>query len=85
MDLEKKWCVYILECKDGSYYTGITNDIDKRMVTHASGKGSKYVKRRGFRHLIATSLCENKSDAAKAEYFIKQLPKNEKLKWFSNN
>lgn len=80
--MDKPWFVYILECQDGSYYTGVTNDVEKRMKIHKSGKGSKYVKRKGFRHLIATKLCENKSDACKTEYWIKQLPRNEKLNAF---
>ena len=38
--MKKQWCVYILECGDGSYYTGISNDVDARMKAHAEGKGS---------------------------------------------
>ena len=83
--MEDKWFVYILECLDGSYYTGITNDIDKRMNTHAEGKGSKYVYRKGFKKLIAAIPCKNKSDACKAEYQIKKLPRKEKLEWFEKN
>lgn len=41
------WIVYILECTDGSLYTGITNDLERRMKAHATGKGAKYTKRRG--------------------------------------
>ena len=80
--MEKKWFVYIVECRDGSFYTGVSNDLDKRMEAHASGKGSKYVYRKGFRQLLASKECESKSDACKAEYFVKQLPKFEKLDWF---
>jgi putative endonuclease len=83
--MEKQWVVYILECLDGSYYTGVTNDIEKRMKVHSSGKGSKYVKNKGFSHLIATKNCKDKSDACKAEYWIKKLPRNEKLAWFSED
>ena len=50
----KSWCVYILECQDGSFYTGITNDLEKRMNTHKSGKGSKYVKIKGFKRVLHT-------------------------------
>jgi putative endonuclease len=81
--LKKQWVVYILECLDGSYYTGITNDIDKRMEMHATGKGSKYVASKGFSHLIATKECRDKSDACKEEWAIKQLPRNEKLAQFN--
>jgi putative endonuclease len=80
----KTWFVYILECRDGSYYTGVTNDLEKRMKTHALGKGSKYVSKKGFRQLLYSKPCLDKSDACKCEYAIKQLPRNEKLNWFNN-
>lgn len=80
--MEKKWFVYILECNDGSLYTGVTNDLDKRMTAHAKGKGSKYVAKKGFRELRVWKQCLDKSDACKCEYQIKQLPKNQKLAWF---
>ena len=79
---ENRWFVYILECKDGSYYTGTTTDVDKRMKTHAKGKGSKYVYKKGFKKLLFTKPCESKSEACKCEYQIKQLPRNQKLDWF---
>jgi len=79
---KKFWGVYLLECSDGSYYTGITNNLNKRMKMHASGKGSKYVRARGFRGLIAFLNCKNKSEAMKTEYRIKQLSKKEKLEFF---
>jgi len=79
---EKKWFVYLLECLDGSFYTGVTNDVDKRMKAHSEGKGSKYVYRKGFSKLLRAIPCKSKSIACKYEYEIKQLPKNEKLVWF---
>jgi len=82
--MKKQWCVYILECQDNSYYTGVTNDIDKRMKAHAEGKGSKYVYKKGFRKLLFTKNCSDKSDACKCEYQIKKLPRNQKLDWFTN-
>ncbi|MDH3353217.1 MAG: GIY-YIG nuclease family protein [Nanoarchaeota archaeon] len=81
--MEKIWFVYILECQDGSFYTGVTNDIDKRMKAHAEGKGSKYVQRKGFRKLLRTKECIDRSDAQKAECQIKKLQKYDKLDWFS--
>lgn len=81
--MEKKiWHVYILECLNGNFYTGVTNNIEKRMITHQKGNGSKYVKRYGFKKLLYHKECENRSDACKKEYFIKQLKKYEKLEWF---
>ena len=80
--MEKQWCVYILKCEDGSFYTGITNDIDARMKAHSDGKGSKYVCKKGFRKLLRTKPCKDKSDACKCEYQIKKLPRKKKLEWF---
>ncbi len=78
----KQWYVYLLECQDGSLYTGVTNDIDIRMEAHAKGKGSKYVYQKGFKKLLRAKPCKDKSDACKCEYEIKKLPKNQKLNWF---
>ncbi len=80
--MEKKWFVYLVECCDGSYYTGVTNNINKRMKAHAIGNGSKYVYKKGFKGLLRCEECSDRSDARKKEYEIKQLPKNEKLNWF---
>ena len=81
--MEKKWKVYLLECLDGSFYTGITNDIEKRIKAHSSGKGSKYVAKKGVRRIIAEKEMENRSVASKAEYEIKQLSREDKIKWFN--
>lgn len=75
----KSWCVYILECLDGSFYTGITNNLEGRMKAHKENKGSKYVSAKGFKKLLISKEYKTKSDASKAEYQIKQLPKNKKL------
>lgn len=45
--MEKVWYLYILECKDGSLYTGITDDIQRRLAQHEAGKGAKYTRGRG--------------------------------------
>jgi len=83
--MKNQWFVYILECLDGSYYTGVTNDVDKRMNAHAIGKGSKYVYGKGFKKLITAIPYKNKSTAYKAEYQIKKLPRKDKLEWFEKN
>lgn len=82
MKEEKQWFVYILECKDTSLYTGISNDVEKRMLVHKSGKGSKYVARKRFKQLLYSIQAIDKVDAAKMEYKIKQLPRNEKITFF---
>jgi len=80
--MKKQWYVYLLECQDNSFYTGVTNDIEARMKAHTKGKGSKYVYKKGFKRLLKTKICKDKSDACKCEYAIKQLSHNEKLNWF---
>ncbi|MCF6411938.1 GIY-YIG nuclease family protein [Pseudalkalibacillus salsuginis] len=71
-------CVYILECCDGTLYTGYTNDIDKRLIAHQQGKGAKYTRGRTPVELVYMEFHLTKSDAMKAEYQIKQLNKKEK-------
>ena len=78
----KKWFVYLLECCDGSFYCGVSNDVDARMDAHASGKGSKYVRKKGFRKLLRTQECADRSEACKCECEIKKLPRGEKVGWF---
>jgi putative endonuclease len=80
--MKPKWYVYILECQDGSFYTGVTTDVGARMKVHVQGKGSKYVCKKGFKKLLNAKSCKDKSDACKCEYAIKKLPRNEKLDWF---
>ena len=80
--MKKQWCVYILECEDGSFYTGVTNNVDARMKAHAEGRGSKYVYKKGFKKLLKAKPCKDRSEACKCEYAIKQLSRSEKLGWF---
>ena len=79
---EKRWYVYILECMDESLYTGITNDLKKRMEAHSSGAGSKYVKRKGFLQLLHAIKVNDKSEAAKLEYRIKKMQRDDKITFF---
>lgn len=76
------WFVYLLECSDESIYTGITNDIEKRMKAHKEGKGSKYVARKGFGKLLHVVAAEDRSQASKIEYAVKQLQRNDKITFF---
>jgi predicted GIY-YIG superfamily endonuclease len=75
----QKWYVYILKCSDNTLYTGITNNLDKRIKQHNEGKGAKYTRGRGPVALVKSFECQTKSEALKLEYQIKQLPKNDKL------
>ncbi len=78
--MEKQWVLYILECGDGSLYTGITDDLEKRLKAHASGRGAKYTRGRGPLELLYREVCGSHSDALKRECAVKALPREEKLK-----
>lgn len=76
-----RWHVYILECADGTFYTGITNNLEKRIKQHNSNKGAKYTKGRTPVKLIKSFETFSKSEALKLEYKIKQLPREDKLNY----
>ncbi|MCE9654842.1 GIY-YIG nuclease family protein [Clostridium celatum] len=71
--------VYILRCNDNSLYTGWTNNLEKRLKVHASGKGAKYTKARLPIELVYFEEFEDKIEAMRREYVIKQLTRKEKL------
>ena len=77
--MEKQWVVYILECKDGSLYTGITDRLQHRLNAHRAGKGAKYTKGRGPLKLCYLEDCANHSAALKREIAIKRLSREQKL------
>jgi predicted GIY-YIG superfamily endonuclease len=74
-----KWTVYILKCGDGSLYTGITNDMDKRLGMHRAGKGAKYTRGRGPLAVFYTENHRTKGFALKREAVIKSLNRQDKL------
>jgi putative endonuclease len=76
--------VYILKCKDGSLYTGYTNNLERRIKTHNNGKGAKYTRCRLPVELVYYESYETKSDAMKREYCIKQMSREVKVKLISN-
>lgn len=80
--IAKAWCVYILHCADGTLYTGITNDLDARVVTHNRGAGARYTRVRSRRpvKVVYQELADDRSSASKREYAIKQLNRQEKLR-----
>lgn len=69
---------YILECSDGTYYTGWTNDIDKRIKTHNAQKGGKYTRTRTPVKLVYLEEFDTKQQAMSREVKIKQLSRREK-------
>ncbi len=78
---EGQWTLYVLRCADGSLYTGITTDVERRLEEHnGSAKGARYTRSRRPVELEAAWGCEDHSQAAKAEYAFKSLRRREKLK-----
>ena len=77
--MEKTWIVYILRCKDDTLYTGITDDLARRMAAHNSGKGAKYTRGRGPVEVVYTEVLESYSAALKREAAIKRLKRQEKM------
>ncbi len=74
-----QWLVYILRCSDGSLYTGITNDLPKRLAAHVFGKASRYTRSQLPVTLSYSEPRRSKSSALKREAAIKQLPRLQKL------
>jgi putative endonuclease len=77
----KKWVVYILECKDKTLYAGITNNLEKRLEQHNTGsEGAKYTRARRPVKCVYQEEQQNRSEATKREMEIKKLSRLEKLK-----
>lgn len=71
--------VYMLRCKDGSLYTGWTNDLAHRLAMHRSGRGAKYTRGRGPLELVYTEELADKESALRRECAIKAMPRAKKL------
>lgn len=79
------WKLYILRCGDGSLYTGITTDVEKRLEAHRSGKGAKYTRGRGPLELVYREECGDHSAALRRELVVKALSREEKQKMLTEN
>lgn len=75
---EKPWMVYIVECKDGSFYTGITNDIERRQLQHNEGTASRYTRSRRPVILRYQEMCGDRSQALIRECSLRLLSRKEK-------
>lgn len=82
---DDRWFVYILECKDGSFYTGIARDVAARIQAHEEGKGAKYTQGRGPFFLRYSEVCNGRSAASKREIAIKRLSRDAKIKLMDCN
>ena len=72
------WFLYLIECADGSLYTGIATDVEARFVAHASGKGARYTRARKPLRVMASFELAGRSEASRAEYWVKRLPVQQK-------
>jgi putative endonuclease len=80
LPMNKTWIVYLLCCSDGKIYTGVTNDLEKRLEAHNKGTASRFTRARLPVTLLATSRLIEKEDAFRLEYRIKRLSREKKLK-----
>ena len=79
------WFVYVIECRDGSLYTGIAVDVAKRYALHVAGKGARYTRSRPPVRLLASMACEDRSMALRVEHAVKQLSVPDKRAWCAAN
>lgn len=76
------WVLYLLECKGGSFYAGITNNLEARFQAHIEGSGAKYTRANPPLRIIAHKDYSDRSEASKAESFLKSLPRYKKISFF---
>ena len=83
--MEKIWSVYILECKDGKLYTGMSNDINRRVCDHNKGRGCRFTKYRHPVKLVYSKECGTRSAARKRELEIQSFTRSRKLNLIGAN
>ncbi|HAI93590.1 MAG TPA: hypothetical protein DCM36_02315 [Xanthomonadaceae bacterium] len=75
------WVLYLLECRNGSFYAGITNDLDARFRAHQQGRGARYTRANPPVRILANRAYPDRASASRAEWQLKQLPRARKLAW----
>lgn len=75
------WFLYLLECRDGSYYAGISTDVQARFRLHLAGKGARYTRAHPPLRILGMRTYADRSAASRAEWQIKQQPREHKLAW----
>lgn len=81
MQTAKPWHLYLLLCRNGSYYAGITNDLEARFQAHLRGTGARYTRANPPVQLLGSRPYPDRAAASRAEWAIKQLPRARKLAW----
>jgi putative endonuclease len=76
--------VYIVQCANGAFYTGYSKNVKQRIIVHNAGKGGRYTRANRPVELLACCQFQSKSEALRAEYAIKQLPRHRKLTFIQN-
>lgn len=76
---------YIVECADGSFYTGYATDVEKRVATHNSGRGARYTRMKGPVKLLAYWVFESRGEAMSFEHKVKRLSKEQKTRLIVEN
>ena len=71
--------VYIIECRDGSLYTGITTDLERRLLEHKDGIGGNYTRAKGAKRIVYSEECKDRSSALKREARIKKMTRKDKF------
>ena len=79
------WFIYILLCGDGTLYTGITGDVDRRLAAHRAGRGAKYTRGRGPLQLVYQERRPDRSSALRREAQIKHMSRTDKLRLIGEN
>ena len=74
-----QWCLYLIECRNGALYAGITNNLDARYAAHVAGRGARYTRSNPPVRLIGSRPYVDRSAASRAEWDIRQLPKQRKI------
>ena len=77
-----RWVLYLLECRGGSYYAGITTDLARRFAEHQAGTGGRYTRAHRPIRIVASRQYPDRSSASRAEYVLKQLPRKDKPGYF---
>lgn len=84
-NVEPTWWLYLIECRNGAYYAGITNDLERRYAAHVAGRGAKYTRANPPRRLVGSRPFPDRSAASKAEHAIRKLSRSEKLVYLAND
>lgn len=82
MSSDRPWFLYLLECADGSFYAGISTDVQARFAVHCAGKGARYTRAHPPLRVLASRVYPDRSAASRAEWQLKQLPRTRKLAFF---